>query len=77
MTQEFSHTPNMLNARSHLSPTREIESYSKLLQNAVLMTAVAPEDQPLLGQKRRRGAIEKEHSATAIPHPPRKKAKRP
>jgi len=47
------------------------------------MTAVAPEDQPLFSQKRRRGAIEQEHSTieqehstTATPHPPRKKAKR-
>jgi len=40
------------------------------------MTAVALGDQQLFGRKRRRGAIEQDHSTTATPHPPRKKAKR-
>ncbi len=39
------------------------------------MTAVAP-DQPLCGQKRRGGTIEEEHSTTATPQHPWKKAKR-
>ncbi len=39
------------------------------------MTVIAPEDQLLCGQKRRRGAIE-EHSTTAAPQAPQKKAKR-
>jgi len=40
------------------------------------MTVVALGDQQLSGRKRRRGAIEQDHSTTAIPQPPRKKAKR-
>ena len=39
------------------------------------MITVAPEEQPLCGQKRRRSAIEGEHSTTATPHRPWKKAK--
>ena len=76
MTQEFSHTSTIPNARCHLSPTRVTESHSTLLQSAVLMTALAPEDQPRLGQKRRRGAIEQGYSTTARPRLPREKAKR-
>jgi len=66
MTQSFL-THHMLDAYS---------PHSSLYRVSYLMTAVAPEDQSPFGQKRRRGAIEQDHSTTVIPHPPRKKAKR-
>jgi len=57
-------------------PTEEVSPYFTLCRVPCLMTAVASEHQPLCGQKRRRGAIEEEHSTTATPPLPRKKALR-
>jgi len=65
----------MLDAHFSRPPTEETQSHSTLCRVPCLMTAVAPEDQPLCGQKRRRGAIE-ERSTTATSQPPWKKAKR-
>ena len=55
-------------------PTEEIDSRFTLCKVSCLMIAVTSEDQSLRGQKRRRGAVEQEHSKTVTPHP--KKAKR-
>ncbi len=54
-------------------PAEEIDSRFTLCRAPCLMTAVAPKDQPLCGQKRGRGAIEEEH---ATPHRPYKRTKR-
>ena len=61
------------------SSTEEADLRSTLCTAPCLMTAVTPESQPLCGRKRRRGAIEEEHSTTAAtsPQPPWKRAKRP
>ncbi len=66
----------MLDAHFHRPSTEETDPCFTLYRVPCLMTAVAPEDQPLFGRKRRRGAIEQEQSTTATPHPPRKKAQR-
>jgi hypothetical protein len=69
----------MPDARSLLSPTEEADTHSTFYKIPGLMTAVAPEDQPFCGQKRKQSAIDEEHSTTAatISQPPWKKAKRP
>lgn len=75
MTRSFllCHT---LDAHFSRPPSEQIDALFMLCKVPCLMTAVAPEDQPLCGQKRRRGAIEEEYSTTATPQRPWKKAKR-
>lgn len=67
----------MLNVHS-LPPTKEIDPCFTLCRAPYLMTATAREHQPTCGQKRQRGAIEKEPSTTTIgsAQPPWKRAKR-
>ncbi|KAL9100361.1 MAG: hypothetical protein Q9163_004252 [Psora crenata] len=61
---------------AHFPPhIEDIVPLSTLCRVSCLMTAVASEDQQLFGRKRR-GAIEQEHSAIATPNRPRKRVKR-
>lgn len=65
----------MLGDHFPLPCAKEVESHSTFCRVPCLMTAVAPEEQPLCGQKRRRSSIEEEHSTTATPQLLRKKVK--
>ena len=69
----------MLVAYSQVIPrpsTELLDSHSELCKVTCLMTAVAPENQPSCGRKRKQSAIEQEHSTIATSHPPRKRVKR-
>ena len=76
MTQNFL---TMSDAHSHLSFIGDNDSDSTHYKRPGLMTAVAPEDQPFCGQKRKQSVIDEEHPTTAAisSEPPCKKAKRP
>lgn len=65
----------MLDNHCHLPPTEHIDPFCTRPRVPCLMTAVAPEYQPSCNRKRRRGAIEEEHSTTATPDSPPKSAK--
>jgi len=74
MTRSFLHTLLRDDFLS-LPSAKEVGPYLTLCRVPCLMTAVAPEEQLLCGQKRRRSAIEEEHSIPATPQLPWKKAK--
>ena len=74
MTRSFL-SCHMLDAYFPRPPSEQVDALFLLCKVPYLMTAVAPEDQPLCGQKRRRRAIEEEHSTVTTP-PLWKRAKR-